>query len=65
MRRRTEMIPVTFQIVTEDPKTLDEVSRIEHSTKAPEGDYDYLNRVAQAVPGTLFAHAENPVFTTA
>lgn len=62
MRRKTEKRNVTFEIVTEDPNTGEETGRYKYETSAPEGDDDYLNRVAQAVEGTLFAHAENPIY---
>lgn len=61
-RRKEQSGKVTFDLVVEDPNTGNEIARYKSEGNCQPEDYDAVNRIAQAQEGTLFAHAENPVW---
>ena len=61
-RRTVQNTKVTFDLVVEDPETGNEITRYKSDGECQPNDYDAVNRLAQAQEGTLFAHAENPIW---
>lgn len=61
-RRKSKKQKVVFDLVVEDPTTGNEIKRYKSEGECQSNDYDAVNRLAQAQEGTLFAHAENPIW---